>query len=596
MKCIFALSMLCLASGAVVKAAEVLRPRGVPLSKASFYDPTRDFNCLDGSGTIPFAYVNDDYCDCQDGSDEPGTSACPNGFFHCTNVGHSPLNIPSSRVNDGVCDCCDASDEYASVSNCVDTCRELGRAAREEAAKQQEERLKGFQMRQSMIEEGRKRKKEAEKKYDKYKSQLHNGKSTLAKVKNQLEKKKDKLRSGDKIGSTKRKKFLGQPRSRGKLQSKRKQLKKDLQVKIDELKKEREEAEAARNEKEEIKKLVEEPEKEALEKYNAIEQERKAKAEAEQKAKEDAEAREAFAHLDNDGDGILTVAELQSRQTFDTNRDGEVTAEEAKFYLRQEETMDLETFLVSGWPMMRPTYKMDQRMFVPPTTEAPAEALTPPPVPGSEGKDEGDMEEDDGIEDYDLPEDDDVEDIPKEEEEEEIDQKYDDETQKLVDAANKAREDFDEADRRVRDLTRELRSLEETQEKDYGPEEEFRVMDGNCYEFTDREYTYRLCPFDKAVQKPKAGHGEIRLGQWGEWTGPEEDKYSRMKYTSGQTCWNGPARSADVHLYCGVETKLTGVTEPNRCEYLFEMTTPAVCTKPEDVSGDEGTPHGHTEL
>lgn len=51
-----------------------------------------------------------------------------------------------------------------------------------------------------------------------------------------------------------------------------------------------------------------------------------------------------------------------------------------------------------------------------------------------------------------------------------------------------------------------------------------------------------------------------------------------------------------VHIYCGVDTKLTGVTEPNRCEYLFEMTTPAVCTKPDDVSGDESTPHGHTEL
>lgn len=51
----------------------------ITFSEASFYDPTRDFNCLDGSGTIPFSYVNDDYCDCQDGSDEPGTAACPNG-------------------------------------------------------------------------------------------------------------------------------------------------------------------------------------------------------------------------------------------------------------------------------------------------------------------------------------------------------------------------------------------------------------------------------------------------------------------------------------------------------------------------------------
>lgn len=50
----------------------------------------------------------------------------------------------------------------------------------------------------------------------------------------------------------------------------------------------------------------------------------------------------------------------------------------------------------------------------------------------------------------------------------------------------------------------------------------------------------------QAIQKPKSGHGEIRLGQWGEWTGPEDYKYSRMKYTNGQTCWNGPARSADV--------------------------------------------------
>lgn len=78
--------------------------------------------CKDGSNSFYKDHLNDDFCDCLDGTDEPGTSACPNGKFYCRNLGSTPRFLFSSRVNDHICDCCDGSDEYDGAVYCPNTC------------------------------------------------------------------------------------------------------------------------------------------------------------------------------------------------------------------------------------------------------------------------------------------------------------------------------------------------------------------------------------------------------------------------------------------------------------------------------------------
>uniref|UniRef100_H2YQR6 Glucosidase II beta subunit N-terminal domain-containing protein n=1 Tax=Ciona savignyi TaxID=51511 RepID=H2YQR6_CIOSA len=152
MVCVMVISVLVLVHAAY--AGDGLRIRGVSLTKNSLYNPDRDFTCFDGSKSFQFSLVNDDYCDCTDGSDEPGTSACPNGSFHCPNPGYRPANIPSSRVNDGVCDCCDGSDEWKNTQKCQNTCNELWIAEKQRLAEENEAANIGIKLKEEFSKTG----------------------------------------------------------------------------------------------------------------------------------------------------------------------------------------------------------------------------------------------------------------------------------------------------------------------------------------------------------------------------------------------------------------------------------------------------------
>ena len=66
----------------LVSAQPVSSTYGVPEGEEALYRQTVQFlsytelqlfTCKDGSRTLSIGQVNDDYCDCDDGSDEPGT-------------------------------------------------------------------------------------------------------------------------------------------------------------------------------------------------------------------------------------------------------------------------------------------------------------------------------------------------------------------------------------------------------------------------------------------------------------------------------------------------------------------------------------------
>eukprot|EP00894_Picocystis_sp_ML_P002606 jgi/Pico_ML_1/53123/g3729.t2 len=172
------------------------RMRGVHPSDLARYSGQK-FACKDGSKTFQIDRFNDDYCDCVDGSDEPGTNACVNGKFYCNNYGHEAKTIYASFVDDGICDCCDGSDEWSGKVRCENNCLKLGEEKRREAEKVAKAAKSGFETRITYIREATKTMKE-------WNEELHEKKESLLPVSKELDILEKRIAQLEKVEEEKR--------------------------------------------------------------------------------------------------------------------------------------------------------------------------------------------------------------------------------------------------------------------------------------------------------------------------------------------------------------------------------------------------------
>lgn len=141
--------------------------------------------------------------------------------------------------------------------------------------------------------------------------------------------------------------------------------------------------------------------------------------------------------------------------------------------------------------------------------------------------------------------------------------------------ADAARHTFTSLETKLNRLQKKMDSLKKVLDRDYGVENQFLHMSEKCYELQVKQYIYEVCPYANAKQKE--GHSSTSLGTWQGLEQDTKDGKLMMKFTGGQTCWQGPARSLTVKLRCGSVDRLIKVEEPNKCVYEIEMETPAVC-------------------
>ncbi|TFB06996.1 Glucosidase 2 subunit beta [Trichoderma ghanense] len=534
-------------------------PRGVGPEFVSHYQNKDAFTCIaNPSITIPWDRVNDNTCDCPDGSDEPGTAACafidplspeqpligsPSGTtnatrslpgFWCQNKGHIGAYIPFSYVNDGVCDydvCCDGTDEHSHPTGikCENRCGPIGKEYRRLADERKKNVAKALVKKKDMIKEAAELLQQAEARVTALERDIKN----LETKKEELQRKYNQVQSEEQGKLVKSEGGAGG--KLGVLVGLAKERVEELREALRLVTEDREALRAKRDELEAILKQLKDGHNPDLEDEGV---------KAAVQAYEDYAAREASADqlefLESDVREILKEDDETNGvnwKAFDEHRDDTDILYNFDAYIPPfiRGVIHDKLQVIRKW-------LMDNGMIADETKT------------GSESS-----------------------------------------------AVRAAREAVEAADQELGNKERELQQERADLQKDYGPSGIFRSLKGKCAEIDAGEYTYELCWLDKTMQKSKKGHAATNMGNFERIEIAMADDDERvdgkslgtgprmvMRYENGQTCWNGPQRRTNVWLGCAEKEEIWRVTEAEKCVYKMEVGTPAACEDEEPAANDSG--------
>ncbi len=503
--------------GSQAKSTKVDVTYGVQKEYLSFYTSALaggKFTCVDKSATIDVSLVNDGYCDCLDGTDEPGTAACsyqvnfPDKWrFQCkTPIGDRHKELFHSRINDRICDCCDGSDEYEGLVECPNNCAAAAEKEEREARERETRRQNGLREKEKLEKEGNAKKSEIA--------------LELAKIEAELQ-----------------------------------QVSKEV-APLEEVKRVEEEKETQEREAIKMKSLEEKV------KWEAEEAKRKEEAE-----KADAERRAAAeAHPEiprtSDGESVRYVCS-KWRQTKECKGDGERD---------QYADRECEDLIESGWSGYCECFDATQGVEVTHRFDCGHLKLKCSHVcayNGEVGTGVPEMPAGSGAEDTPEAPTFKVDDGSSHQRPEanEARAKFNEVNSKKVELERRKKELEEAENAQFFEYPAFLALKGQCFSKDDGSYSYHLCL----YDKVSQGSRGQAGHYGTSMGEWR-GFGEQTYSAWG-----AKHDISKMKFEHGQHCYGGPARSTEVSVVCGPENKILSINEPSMCTYTMVFQTPAVC-------------------